>query len=1005
MSNDTKFRQLGEMLGRCNYEEGESPQNKFDNGDDPQPQPDGTRFVSFGEDVLSSSVNRGLVALAANTDTLYLLGKQYSPMLVGFSVNFDAAWAGQAKFNLVPLVARVWPKKVTSNAGSATNTSITDTAVDFLELGVKTGDRVIFDSGTADEEIVTVTGVAQHVLTTSLITNALHKGTPPANPGYAVLTLPWVHLLDNPLSDSEHALSLTDKDGRSLIDSVSGDVLQFRRFLVDGAAVASSSDVLLTGTIKDGGVHRYYVEIESGDFNLRNIQPGCWVELANMRPTPGWDHLNGFYPVVAVDGPKVYLGARVGATLPVPQDVTNYGKLYELFSTPAPLISYPAEEPPLLAPGDVRGTVNVYPGWFYPLGNDQFDLWAEMDHNFPSTTECPQLANPLRMHLTLMLPASMPSTSGNIAFGDTQLLRRQWETSLTLQAVYNGLRPSNAACTSGRTINAVYGPVDIYSNADPGDASYESPTPALLMLRDVTNDHRAYALMALNAVGSNGFRGISVPTTSAEGVGYTASGDMLTLDESDDIFKLSHSMADHAGDQDYLRQPSLLVIGRSERGRMYEVLARTAAGAASTIQLRNLDGSVPTLAPANDYTVILVNPTLDVGTVFGTLSVSEPTTTNWRGSTERSLLAAFVDKTRAYGGTAMLRTRGFGRFGPALKYREGLEHQPHLFLLRQNYAWSAADPVDQYSRISLITDPEYDSPWADTDTTGSGKGVIEVAGVQTRISSQEGVLIDSAAYSSSGHVKTRMGYLVATKAVGGGSEGPYTFFKGTIFGGAPDFYYASGLMQSGRVVQAVLDPLTLPAANPAPASKTFVLRSDLISPFERPTWPQITLLSGHLRSLGLVNIQLGGVDTTAPFQRYSDFDTLTFAGMDATNTDDGMLYYEIVDGDPGKFIVNVYTSIKTVGYATWVGVDKVAESASTAPGAPLTLTAVDGSGLTGSAISLAATTARAMYPGNNLSFNYVIVGLTNYDPAYDCDDWYIHYYFPTIRDTVGLPGL
>jgi hypothetical protein len=211
-------------------------------------------------------------------------------------------------------------------------------------------------------------------------------------------------------------------------------------------------------------------------------------------------------------------------------------------------------------------------------------------------------------------------------------------------------------------------------------------------------------------------------------------------------------------------------------------------------------------------------------------------------------------------------------------------------------------------------------------------------------------------------------------------------------------------MQSGKVIQPGVDPLVLPAANPAPVPKEAILYSALISPFVRPTYPQITLLSGHLRSLGTANVFLGGVDLLVPIQFHpTDFDTLQFAGMDATNTDDGLLYYEIVDGDPGEFIVKVYTGIELVGPGVYAGVDQVAESPSTATGDPLTLNAIGGSGLTGTAASLDAAVTRDMHTSNKLSFNYVQLELTNYDPVDDCDDWYIHYYFPTIRDVVGLP--
>lgn len=67
------YRTLGQLRGRCLIGSDTSPRNKFGGVIEPFEQPDGTAFVAAGEDVLSTTVNRGLAALAENTDILFRL--------------------------------------------------------------------------------------------------------------------------------------------------------------------------------------------------------------------------------------------------------------------------------------------------------------------------------------------------------------------------------------------------------------------------------------------------------------------------------------------------------------------------------------------------------------------------------------------------------------------------------------------------------------------------------------------------------------------------------------------------------------------------------------------------------------------------------------------------------------------------------------------------------------------------------------------------------------------
>ena len=68
-----RFRTLGELTGRCPVDTGTSPKNKINGVFEPQAQPDGTAFLSIGEDLVSAALNRGVAAVANNTDVLFRL--------------------------------------------------------------------------------------------------------------------------------------------------------------------------------------------------------------------------------------------------------------------------------------------------------------------------------------------------------------------------------------------------------------------------------------------------------------------------------------------------------------------------------------------------------------------------------------------------------------------------------------------------------------------------------------------------------------------------------------------------------------------------------------------------------------------------------------------------------------------------------------------------------------------------------------------------------------------
>jgi len=1038
MSNDTKFRQLGELIGRCNYEEGESPQNKFDNGDDPQPQPDGTRFISFGEDVLSASANRGLVALAANTDLLHVLGKQYSPKIVQVAALYDAAWAGQTKFNVATLVARVWPKKVTGNADSAANTSITDADVDFIDLGVMNGDRVIFDPETANEEIVTVTGVAQHVLTTTLIANAAHKGTPPASPGYAVLTLPWVHLDDG--SDNsgtvpfEHNLTLRDSSGRLLVESSSGDLLQFNGYLIDGLVGATSSDVLLTGTIKDDGIHRHYVEIESGDFNSRNIQPGCWVELTNVKPSPDWDHLNGFYPALRADGAKVYLGPRIGATLPTESMLQEYVRLYGDLETPAPLISYPAEEPPTMLPGDVRGTVNVYPGWFYPLGNDQFDLWASMSRAIPSDTECPQFGDGLQLFLTAMCPAAMPRSSGEVAFEDLQNLRGQWEVNLNLQSAYNGLREANDLRSSGRVIDASdYGPVEITGDPE-RSATTESQYPTLFLVNNQASTSGYTALLVDDASlgdGSSTSRAMAALRLFAMG-SYSAVGDLITLADTTQLFTYARGVigGDTSG-------PATLVTLASSGGALvgtYLVHQRTAAGAASTLALRGLDGSTPVLA-ADTYTVKGFEPIFEIGPMSKNsvalpnghvVAVVEPADARWRSAkTATTLLHAQHCRGRWDGANdgdaaavASLRVEASGAFGPGSMYLEGVEVYPQRFQVRQNLSKSkiAADDADRYATVSFINDAAYTSPYPD-DTPN--RGVIELAAGEDlrmhvgdgfiRAQASEGLLLAGLTPTEATSVRVHRGLAQHGLAVGAGyfamqlalgrigdADVPLAASFGTgVAQQTTGVYGGTSATPPGGMTAGCLD---IPSAS----AVQFVVWSPLISLFRRPALPQITLYSGAAGILlSLVGIDYPDPATDGVYSAIppTGVDEFFLTGLTVNNTDDGCLYYEVLDTGGGGRTINLYSDRGKTALVAHLSV------VNTPAAGDLPLVEDNGSGV-GGTLHFDGTDVDAETFDPDVRFfsmNYFTVTVYNHDAGTAAQDWYASVYLPAVRDMVGLP--
>jgi hypothetical protein len=70
MGTDTKMRPAGMLVGRCMVGMTDSPRNRWGGAEDALAQPDGAKFVSYGENHLSAAPNRGLFALANNIDTL-----------------------------------------------------------------------------------------------------------------------------------------------------------------------------------------------------------------------------------------------------------------------------------------------------------------------------------------------------------------------------------------------------------------------------------------------------------------------------------------------------------------------------------------------------------------------------------------------------------------------------------------------------------------------------------------------------------------------------------------------------------------------------------------------------------------------------------------------------------------------------------------------------------------------------------------------------------------------
>lgn len=70
MGTDTKMRPAGMLVGRCMVGMTDSPRNRWGGAEDGVAQPDGAKFVAYGENHLSAAPNRALFALGHNVDVL-----------------------------------------------------------------------------------------------------------------------------------------------------------------------------------------------------------------------------------------------------------------------------------------------------------------------------------------------------------------------------------------------------------------------------------------------------------------------------------------------------------------------------------------------------------------------------------------------------------------------------------------------------------------------------------------------------------------------------------------------------------------------------------------------------------------------------------------------------------------------------------------------------------------------------------------------------------------------
>jgi len=422
MGTDTKYRQLGRLVGRCPVDIGDSPRNKFGQTLDLDHDGGEARLVAHGEDVLSMAVNRALFALGVNNDLFYQLANRAA-----------------IRWSLVTL------------ANPISGTSTVNLRDLFYGLG--------WDP------------------------------------------LPWVFIGDSSIQYASILLPFGEKG--PVIDA-DGNIV-YVTGLTSNNSDPRSNNLLVTHNIHDNGIGRYYIrKVTAGNsFSADNIQPGAWAEISNIVPE-AYSSINGYYPVLGVDGDYLYLGTRVGASIPPDHSYDTAGNVIHKpiseviaqLESASPLVisGYPVENPPGTG-GNPRGTVKVYAGQFYPVGRSSSsdDLIATLSSS--PASDCPIVG----FVVGLMKWAALPSSIKEVdpyAFQTAV----QTEAGISLDRAYRGKSFINEGISpaEGRYVFVDKGAVVL--TGSPVQAS--DPLPSVFRIE--SSDSSSSGFLDI-IVGTNGF--------------------------------------------------------------------------------------------------------------------------------------------------------------------------------------------------------------------------------------------------------------------------------------------------------------------------------------------------------------------------------------------------------------------------------------------------------------------------------------------------------------------
>jgi len=704
VGTETKYRQLGRLVGRCPVDIGDSPRNKFGQTLDLDHDGGEARLVSHGEDVLSMAVNRALFALGVNNDLFYQLANRAA-----------------IRWSLVTL----------KNEISGTN--VVNLKQVFLDLG--------WDP------------------------------------------LPWIFIGDSGIQYQYVLLPFSDKG--PIIDA-NGDIV-YVTGLTSNNSDPRSNNLLVTHNIHDNGIGRYYIrKVAAGNsFSTDNIQPGAWAEISNIVPGT-YSSINGYYPILGVDGDYLYLGTKVGASIPSDHSYDVSGNIIHKpiseviaqleSASPLVLSGYPVENPPGTG-GNPRGTVKVYAGQFYPVGRSSSndDLIATLSSS--PASDCPIVG----FVVGLMKGAALPSSIKEVdpyAFQTAV----QTEAGISLDRAYRGKSFINEGISPAEGRYVIVDKGAVVLTGSPVQTS--DPLPSVFRIES-TNESGGFLNVNVGAKNLiEGFRLCLRPVSSAGGVAYETGGSDSRIYFAapwPDLYVKSHD----AREYDLLRYvpPTILKITDPIKSRVLwcSVLRKGSDAAGDYLEVVDLaTGSFISFEQNSPVGCKSYEPVIYEGTGHekSAFAITEPRDADWIANRLQSsvfTIHGYHDNTQAYAAEPIFRVIYGPKFGvnDAIPFA-GVLVTPTQFLVMQDpgkFLYPEHPEYNANKEILLVTDSEFNFDTRET----SQDGYIHIrSGGGTLIKSRGRVAVSSVSDDIS--VETQLTKFV-TISSGLESGSPYAYAK------------------------------------------------------------------------------------------------------------------------------------------------------------------------------------------------------------------------------------